>query len=61
MYEGRRASENVKILSKKGKDIIILTLATPLARKLAKKMKKRPSSEPFEPKNWLMRLTHERA
>ena len=55
-----RTAENVEILSKKGKGHIILTLPTPLAHKIAKETKQRPSSVPFEPKNWLKRLSKEK-
>ena len=34
-----KAAENVEILSKKGKGYNIATIPTPLARKIAKKMK----------------------
>ena len=54
------AAENVKILSKKGNGHIILTIPTPLACKIAEKMKWRPNSVPLEPKNWLMLSTNER-
>ena len=47
-----RAAENVEILSKKGKGHITLTLPIPLAHKIAKEMKQRPSSVLFEPKKF---------
>ena len=53
------AAENVEILSKKGKGHNILTLPTPLARKIAKNMKWRPSSVPFGPENWLSNAVDE--
>ena len=48
-----KAAENVEILSKKGKGQNISTIPTLLNRKIGKKMKWRPNSVPFEPKNWL--------
>ena len=48
-----KAAKNVEILSKKGKGQNISTIPTPLTRKIGKKMKWRPNSVPFEPKNWL--------
>ena len=48
-----KAAENVEILSKKGKGQNISTIPTPLNRKIGKKMKWRPNSVLFEPKNWL--------
>ena len=48
-----KAAKNVEILSKKGKGQNTSTIPTPLTRKIGKKMKWRPKSVPFEPKNWL--------
>ena len=48
-----KAAENVEILSKKGKGQNISIIPTPLNRKIGEKMKWRPNSVPFEPKNWL--------